>query len=59
LNNDALFIETIKFIGIMEICVNAGELEILVKRCKEIKYGDLTDFDKILKAMTVPNKEKE
>jgi len=43
----------------MEICVNAGELEILVKRCKEIKYGDLTDFDKILKAMTVPNKEKE
>ena len=53
LDNDALFIETVKFIGLMEVCVNEDELL--------IKYGsDLTDFDKIIKAiMTVPNKEKD
>ena len=61
LDNDALFIETVKFIGLMEVCVNEDELLMLIKRRKEIKYGsDLTDFDKIIKAiMTVPNKEKD
>jgi len=60
LDNDALFIETVKFIGLLEVCVNEDELLMLIKRRKEIKYGnELTDFDKILKAiMTVPNKEK-
>ena len=45
----------------MEVCVTEDELRLLFDRRKEIKYGkDLTDFDKILKAiMTVPNKEKE
>lgn len=62
LDNDALFIEAVKFIGLLEVCINVDEVEILFKRRKAIKYGDdLTDFDKILKAiMTVPNiKDKE
>ena len=61
LDNDSLLIETVKFIGLMEVCVITDELFMMVQRRKEIKYGsDLTDFDKILKAiMTVPNKEKE
>ena len=59
LDNDALFVEIVKMIGLMEVCATEDELRLLLKRRNEIKYGsDLTDFDKIIKAiMTVPNKE--
>ncbi len=61
LDNDAVLMETLKLIGLMEVCVTEDELRLLLNRRSEIKYGkDLTDFDKILTAiMTVPNKEKD
>eukprot|EP01012_Entosiphon_sulcatum_P060610 TRINITY_DN85657_c0_g1_i1.p2 TRINITY_DN85657_c0_g1~~TRINITY_DN85657_c0_g1_i1.p2 ORF type:complete len:123 (-),score=23.30 TRINITY_DN85657_c0_g1_i1:565-933(-) len=59
LNIEAVYNETIKFIGLVEVATNSDELKALVARKKEIKYGkELTDFDKVLKAiLTVPNKK--
>lgn len=61
LDIEAVLIETLKFIGLLEVATNEHELRSLVERKKEIKYGgELTDFDKILKAiMTVPNKKEK
>lgn len=61
LDVEAVLIETLKFIGLLEVSTNEHELRSLVERKKEIKYGrELTDFDKILKAiMTVPNKKEK
>ena len=62
LDIEGVYIETLKFIGLLEVCENAAQIQALVNRRKDIKYGKpLTDFDKILKAiMTVPNpKEKD
>lgn len=61
LDNDSVFIETVKFIGLLEIAKSEDEVKLLLERRKEIKYGGpLTDFDKILKAIiTVPNQKEE
>ena len=61
LDNDALFIEVVKLIGVMEVSATENELRLLLERRSEIKYGEyLTDFDKILKAiMAVPNTKKK
>ncbi len=62
-NNDAVLIETLKLIGIMEAAKDKKEFEALQnKRTQNTKSEkrELTDFDKILKAMMkVPNKRDE
>jgi len=57
-DNEGVLMETIKFIGLLEVSTNADELRALINRRREIKHGKpLNDFDKILKAiMKVPNK---
>lgn len=62
LDNEAVLFETLKLIGLMEVSTTVDELRGLTIRRKEIKYGnkELTDFDKILKAiMTVPKPKDE
>lgn len=60
LDNEAVLRETLKFIGIMEVCSSEEELIALLNRRTEIKYGKpLTDFNEILKAALVVPKPKK
>jgi hypothetical protein len=62
LNNDAVLIETLKLIGLMETAEDKKELDKLNDKRKKIKDNkkELTDFDKILTGiMQVPLKDKK